>query len=332
MLKKLRSRLKTLSATSGSHSGERAMETAMLSNVELCQEILTNTQNAVEVLDDLLNYDKIEVGGLALELSFVAVEQLLRHVVKTFQGPARKKDVTIISKTTDYMCQAVRQSTEHGGKFVALRVVGDRIRLQQVIRNLISNALKFSPPAGNIVVELTCVEHGLDDQGETSMQISNFIQLPAAPSLAKQMMNSFRSSSLAPSARTQGGTGPGSQFLRNNKIGSLSDAEQGQGKAAPPVVPASIKLAMNRKNTPLSILRSVRGRSPVDSSTCRRWGALRLSVSDGGAGMTRDQLKHVCTEGVQFNANELQAGQGSGLGLFITKGNNTVDLRIWTFA
>ena len=36
--------------------------------------------------------------------------------------------------------------------------------------------------------------------------------------------------------------------------------------------------------------------------------------------MTVEQLAQICSEGVQFNANELQAGKGSGLGLFITKG------------
>jgi CheY-like chemotaxis protein len=43
-------------------------------------------------------------------------------------------------------------------------------------------------------------------------------------------------------------------------------------------------------------------------------------VKDSGAGLTPQQLEEICAEGVQFNANELQAGQGSGLGLFISKG------------
>jgi CheY-like chemotaxis protein len=49
-------------------------------------------------------------------------------------------------------------------------------------------------------------------------------------------------------------------------------------------------------------------------------GAVRISVKDSGAGLSPQQLAEICAEGVQFNANELQAGQGSGLGLFISKG------------
>jgi CheY-like chemotaxis protein len=49
-------------------------------------------------------------------------------------------------------------------------------------------------------------------------------------------------------------------------------------------------------------------------------GYVRVAVTDSGAGMSDDQLAKVFGEGVQFNVNELQVGQGSGLGLFIAKG------------
>jgi len=52
----------------------------------------------------------------------------------------------------------------------------------------------------------------------------------------------------------------------------------------------------------------------------QRAGAIRISVKDSGAGLSADQLAQICTEGMQFNANELQAGGGSGLGLYISKG------------
>jgi CheY-like chemotaxis protein len=44
-----------------------------------------------------------------------------------------------------------------------------------------------------------------------------------------------------------------------------------------------------------------------------------ISVTDTGPGLSEDQLKVICSEGVQFNPNELQAGGGSGLGLWISQ-------------
>ena len=45
-----------------------------------------------------------------------------------------------------------------------------------------------------------------------------------------------------------------------------------------------------------------------------------ISCKDQGAGLSKANLKLLFGEGVQFNANELQAGGGSGFGLYITKG------------
>ena len=45
-----------------------------------------------------------------------------------------------------------------------------------------------------------------------------------------------------------------------------------------------------------------------------------IACKDQGAGLSKENLKLLFGEGVQFHANKLQAGGGSGLGLFITKG------------
>ena len=52
----------------------------------------------------------------------------------------------------------------------------------------------------------------------------------------------------------------------------------------------------------------------------RQCGTIAVSVSDSGVGMSNRELKEVFSDGVQFNVNALQAGQGSGLGLYIAKG------------
>lgn len=47
---------------------------------------------------------------------------------------------------------------------------------------------------------------------------------------------------------------------------------------------------------------------------------MEVTVQDSGAGLSAENLGRLFGEGVQFNANGLQGGGGSGLGLFITKG------------
>ena len=48
---------------------------------------------------------------------------------------------------------------------------------------------------------------------------------------------------------------------------------------------------------------------------------LEISVQDSGAGLSPTNIGKLFGEGVQFNANGLQGGGGSGLGLFVTKGS-----------
>lgn len=60
--------------------------------------------------------------------------------------------------------------------------------------------------------------------------------------------------------------------------------------------------------------------SPHEDDMLARAGSIEIRVKDNGVGMTEEQLKSLFGEGVQFEANRLQAGGGSGLGLFISKG------------
>ena len=58
---------------------------------------------------------------------------------------------------------------------------------------------------------------------------------------------------------------------------------------------------------------------------------VQISVQDSGAGMSAANLRKLFGEGVQFNANGLQGGGGSGLGLFISKGPCSVISLLFRF-
>jgi CheY-like chemotaxis protein len=53
---------------------------------------------------------------------------------------------------------------------------------------------------------------------------------------------------------------------------------------------------------------------------CPRCGSLQIDIVDQGPGMDESEMARLFREGIQFNPNQLQAGQGSGLGLWISKG------------
>jgi signal transduction histidine kinase len=110
---------------------------------QLTQEIQVNAQGAVDILNDLLNYDKIEQGKLNLGLEVVPVWHLLEKAIIEFKSPASSKKVKLSltfgedGKPQTSLCRS-QDLPQH---IRSLQVIGDSVRLTQVIRNLMSNAL-----------------------------------------------------------------------------------------------------------------------------------------------------------------------------------------------
>ena len=120
-----------------------------------------NAHVAVEILNDLLNYDKLETGTMELEAEPVLIWDLVEKTVHQFGIQAVNRSVELKLKLDKP--PAVKSSDIEDAKdYMDLyNVMGDRCRLGQVIRNVISNALKFTPQNGIIDVTATYVPHGL---------------------------------------------------------------------------------------------------------------------------------------------------------------------------
>ena len=94
----------------------------------------------------------------------------------------------------------------------------------------------------------------------------------------------------------------------------------------------SIKFAKETIVVKVSVVRKLEAQmiASDDDQACSSGHAV-ISVKDDGAGISSGNLSRLFQEGVQFNANELQKGGGSGFGLYIAKG--IVDLhtnsRMW---
>lgn len=253
--------------------------------LELVDEIQISAQSAVDVLNDVLNYDKIEQSSLRLELTMIPIWRFLGRTFSEFELPAAKKhlhlkllyagkqqqqqpDGSVITSNGGDTCSedATMVSTEQEvpDELQDLLLAGDPSRMAQVLRNLLSNAIKFTPAQGSIVVK------------------SMYVPPPPPPSHSEQRSEEDKStifSNHSGGNKTILGT-----KAKNQKVESI------------------IELA--------------------DGSRCvmEKSGHLCVTVQDTGAGLSHDQITKLFEEGVQFNANKLQAGGGSGLGLYITKG------------
>ena len=112
---------------------------------ELSAEMMGNSESAVDVLNDLLNYDKIEMGTLRLEFSAVPIWDIVRTATIGYLTPAKQKNVILSLESNLDLDEGVDEV--NNSQYV---VIGDQARLAQVMRNFISNAIKFTPETGRI--------------------------------------------------------------------------------------------------------------------------------------------------------------------------------------
>jgi signal transduction histidine kinase len=113
----------------------------------LTEEVTANAHSAVDVLNDFLNYDKVQSGKLSLECTIVPIFSLIERTVTEFKLPAQKNNLHLSINTP--------LSSDQGKDRDLLKerfVVGDVIRLTQVLRNLVSNAIKFTPNEGKELI------------------------------------------------------------------------------------------------------------------------------------------------------------------------------------
>ena len=97
-----------------------------------------NAQAQLHIVADLLDVSRIVTGKMQLVFERVDLADILQQACDTLTPAAVAKDVAFRAELDP----------------VPGTVFGDRARLQQVTWNLVSNAVKFTPPGGGVVVRL----------------------------------------------------------------------------------------------------------------------------------------------------------------------------------
>ncbi len=106
--------------------GDRALDT-----------IEQNTRLQAKLVEDLLDVSRAAAGKLEIATRSVDLSAVAQHVVESHRPRAEAAQVHLIGDVS-------------GG----VAVLGDAERLQQVIGNLVANALKFTPAGGDVVVSV----------------------------------------------------------------------------------------------------------------------------------------------------------------------------------
>eukprot|EP01035_Chromulina_nebulosa_P017055 gene17055-22565_t len=182
---------------------------------ETLSDIKISVDVALNTLNDLLSLDKIKSNLMTIETTKVKISDFIVQSLRPFKVQAKAANIEIDYDMYDEL------SNNHS-------ILVDTIKMEQVLRNFLSNALKFSPSKSIVTVTVN-------------------------------VLNSFTKSII-----------------------------DGVEKIPGPN------------------------------------GVVRISVTDQGAGISKDNQKKLFGQYVQIDSNKLQNGKGSGLGLWLSK--SIVDL------
>lgn len=94
------------------------------------------TNAAVQTLDDMLIFDKLDERKLVVEMGETPPLQIVRDAMRPFELRARAQEISLVLKCNDETALKLANS------FIKV----DRFKISQVMRNLLSNACKFVPP------------------------------------------------------------------------------------------------------------------------------------------------------------------------------------------
>ena len=173
-----------------------------------------SSQNLLSLINDVLDFTKIETGNMVLEKADVNLKDLVSQTLNTLQFKTLDKDVKLKSEI------------DHR---IPLYVVGDHTRLYQILINLLGNAVKFTE-AGEVKLKLDLIS-----ENQKTIQVSFEVSdtgIGIAPDKVDYIFETYTQAS-SDTTRKYGGTGLGLAItkrlveLHNSHIAVASEIGKG---------------------------------------------------------------------------------------------------------
>lgn len=163
---------------------------------EFLDIIRHSSANLMGLINDVLDLSKIKAGKLSIEQTAFELPVMMRNALAPFQLPAKEKQIELRYQPSDLLPRWL---------------LGDPLRITQVLTNLLSNALKFTSE-GSITVNV----HPHEQKGNKNLLRFDVTDtgIGIAPDRVDHVFESFEQAE-AGTARKYGGTGLGLTISRN---------------------------------------------------------------------------------------------------------------------
>jgi CheY-like chemotaxis protein len=121
--------------------------------VEFARNIHNSGNDQLQLINEILDLSKVESGKIELEIVEVSIAEIVKDVRAMFGEVAKNKSVGFFLRSND--TDMVVLTTDHQ-------------RLQQILRNLLSNAFKFTEAGGSVTLDIHRAGAGVLEGGGRS--------------------------------------------------------------------------------------------------------------------------------------------------------------------
>ncbi|WP_238651408.1 response regulator [Paenibacillus piscarius] len=179
--------------------------------LEYVHTIFSAGKDLLQLIDEILDLAKLEVGKMTAVIEPVGLQDLSNHVFRRFEQQAKKKnlrfDVHADSRLPDHL-------------------LTDGHRLQQILNNLLSNAIKFTPEQGSVSLFIRF-------SGEEAIFSVSDTGIGIAASKLDSIFEAFQQAD-GTTSRKYGGTGLGLTICRELAalLGGRIEVDSAEGKGS----------------------------------------------------------------------------------------------------
>jgi signal transduction histidine kinase/HAMP domain-containing protein/DNA-binding response OmpR family regulator len=172
--------------------------------VQFCRTIHDSGKDLLALINDILDLSKIESGTVTVDVSELSLEDLRDYVERTFRHVAESRKLDFVIDST---------------ALVPKNMQTDSKRLQQVLKNLLSNAFKFTEQ-GRVSVRIDCVAEGWSPDNEVLNRASAVLAFTVSdtgigiPQEKQQIIFEAFQQADGSTSRRYGGTGLGLAISR----------------------------------------------------------------------------------------------------------------------
>ena len=245
----------------------------------------------LNLLTDLLTFSKNQVGQhLSLDEKEFRLRDISSQVLAIFDKQAKEGGINLnvrFEGPYDANLNDDGRPNQAGdlgpfglGRLKDMILYGDQHRILQVVINLVSNSLKFTPPGGDVTLTIRC-------PGEVHMSNSRKASLASRQSSARNSKTRFRATS--------------------SEVGSMSTTSPRGFATANHINP------LEKTNAYSHVMMSDRAETPPPG----RWLAFEFQVEDTGPGIPEDIHAKIFEPFVQGDLGLSKKYGGTGLGLSI---------------